>query len=203
MPKVILFNFSFSKHRELKRKRTAEWSEVKWICVKIARRMWPHLSQVSMLSSYRHMAIAKWGYPINSKSPQGSHHPRTPPPHAKPIFSASQCLSMQLMCWAQFNCSRYDPVWLVGEFLRVICSGWRDILWAVNQRFASQWEGIQNNCPVGLRRYEPSISTAGKAADLILLMCYRMLNSEFVSVSLFLYLRLEAVRLGYVLLDKL
>lgn len=78
-------------------------------------------------------------------------------------------------------------MWFVGEFLRVCCGGWRDILWAVNWRLALQWEGIQHNCPVGLRRYEPSISTAGKAADLILLMCYRMFSSAFVSISLFLF----------------
>lgn len=48
-------------------------------------------------------------------------------------------------------------------------------------------EGIQHNCPVGLRRYEPSISTAGKAADLILLMCYRMFSTVFLRISLFLF----------------
>lgn len=106
------------------------------------------------------------------------------------------------MCRAQFNCWRYDPEWVVGEFLRVCCGGGRDILQAVNWRLALQREGIQHNCPVGLRRYEPSISTAGKAADLILLMCYRMFSSAFVSVSLF-YLRLEEVPFGYGLLDKL
>ena len=57
-------------------------------------------------------------------------------------------------------------MWFAGEFLRVICCGWRDILWAINLRLASQWEGIQHNFPVGLRRYEPSISTVGKAEDL-------------------------------------
>lgn len=42
------------------RKRAAGGSvSVKWICVKIARRMWPHLSQVSMLSSYRQAANFK------------------------------------------------------------------------------------------------------------------------------------------------
>lgn len=82
--------------------------------------------------------------------------------------------SRQLMCWAELNCLRYDPVWFVGEFLRVSCCGLRDILWAINQRLATQWEGIQHNFPVGLRRYEPSISTVGKAADLesLLLMWY-------------------------------
>lgn len=114
VPKVILFNFSFSKCRELKRNRTADWSvAVKWICVKIARRMWPHLSQVSMLSSYRHTAIAKWGYPINSKSPQGSHHPRTPP-HAKPIFlppsawACSLCVGLSLIARDMTQCGLWE-----------------------------------------------------------------------------------------------
>lgn len=106
------------------------------------------------------------------------------------------------MCWAQINCLRYDPVWFVGEFLRVTCGGWRDILWAVNWRLASQWEGIQHNCPAGLRRYEPSISTAGKAADLVSWMCCRMFSSVFGSIFFFYYLRSEEVRFGYALLDK-
>lgn len=66
-------------------------------------------------------------------------------------------------------------MWFVGEFLGVSCCGWRDILWPINKRLASQWEGIQHNFPVGLRRYEPSITTVGEAeADLesLLLMCY-------------------------------
>lgn len=64
-----------------------------------------------------------------------------------------------------------------GEFLRVSCCGWRGILWPINERLASQWEGIQHNFPVRLRRYEPSISTVGEAADLesLLLMCYAKL----------------------------
>lgn len=68
---------------------------------------------------------------------------------------------------AVLNCLRCDPVWFVAEFLRVSCCGLGDILWAINWRLATQWEGIQHYFPVGLRRYEPSISSAGKAADLV------------------------------------
>lgn len=78
---------------------------------------------------------------------------------------------------AVLNCLRCDPVWFVAEFLRVSCCGLGDILWAINWRLATQWEGIQHYFPVGLRRYEPSISSAGKAADLeslLLMWCIQL-----------------------------
>lgn len=116
--------------------------------------------------------------------------------------------SRQLMCWAELNCLRYDPVWFVGEFLRVSCCGLRDILWAINQRLATQWEGIQHNFPVGLRRYEPSISTVGKAADLesLLLMWYvQLCVCECLSVCHFFFdwrSEYQEVLLDYVLQDN-
>lgn len=66
------------------------------------------------------------------------------------------------MCWLNsVNCLRYDLVWFVREILESSCCGCKDILWPINQRLASQWEGIWHNFPVGLRRYNPSISTVG------------------------------------------
>lgn len=94
--------------------------------------------------------------------------------------------SRQLMRWAVLNCLRCDPVWFVAEFLRVSCCGLGDILWAINRRLATQWEGIQHYFPVGLRRYEPSISTVGKAADLeslLLMWCIQLCESLSVCLS--------------------